>query len=222
MDLSKSFEYFDPAVVDGPIHIIGCGSVGSTIAENLVRMGLSNIELYDFDTVEAHNIVNQMFTYDQIGKPKVEATKELLERINPEVKTTIIEHGDGYCGQPLSGYVFLCVDSIELRHEICKNNLFNMSIKAVFDVRTRLEDAQMFATEWDPKSASAFMKTMEFTHDEAAEATPVSSCGVVLGVATTVRVVCGICASNFINYIRTGKLMKGVICNPFSGTAFEM
>lgn len=222
MDLSKSFDYFDPTKVTDRIHIIGCGSVGSTIAENLVRMGLSNIELYDFDRVEAHNIVNQMFTYDQIGKPKVEAVKELLERINPEVKTMIVEHGDGYHGQPLSGYVFLCVDSIELRHEICKKNLFNMSIKAVFDVRTRLEDAQTYAAEWNPKDAADFMKTMEFSHEEAAEATPVSSCGVVLGVATTVRVVCGFCTSNFINYVRTGKLTKALVVNPFGGIAFEM
>ena len=44
MDLSKSYEYFQPEKVDARIHMIGCGSVGATIAENLVRLGLTNID----------------------------------------------------------------------------------------------------------------------------------------------------------------------------------
>ena len=35
MNLNKSREFFDPELLDAPIHIIGCGAVGSTIAENL-------------------------------------------------------------------------------------------------------------------------------------------------------------------------------------------
>lgn len=35
MDLSKIEMVFDPASVKGRIHIIGCGSVGSTVAELL-------------------------------------------------------------------------------------------------------------------------------------------------------------------------------------------
>ena len=51
MDLSKSYEYFQPEKVDARIHIVGCGSVGATIAENLVRLGLTNIALWDMDVV---------------------------------------------------------------------------------------------------------------------------------------------------------------------------
>ena len=45
IDLSKSYEYFQPEKVDGRIHIIGCGSVGGTVAELLVRLGLTEISL---------------------------------------------------------------------------------------------------------------------------------------------------------------------------------
>ena len=41
MDLSKSYEFFRPESVDGRIHIIGCGSVGSSLAELMVRSGLT-------------------------------------------------------------------------------------------------------------------------------------------------------------------------------------
>ena len=62
MDLSKSYEFFKPEMCEERIHIIGCGSVGSTVAENIARFGLTKITLYDFDYVEQHNIANQMFT----------------------------------------------------------------------------------------------------------------------------------------------------------------
>ena len=47
IDLSKSYEYFQPEKVDCRIHIVGCGSVGATVAELLVRLGLTNIALWD-------------------------------------------------------------------------------------------------------------------------------------------------------------------------------
>ena len=83
MDLSKSYEFFQPEKDNSRIHIVGCGSVGSTVAENLVRCGVTNLTLWDFDHVEAHNIVNQMFRQKDIGKPKVEALADILTEINP-------------------------------------------------------------------------------------------------------------------------------------------
>ena len=61
MNLIKSQDYFNPLNVTERCHIIGCGSVGSTIAELLARLGLTKISLYDFDTVSPHNLANQMF-----------------------------------------------------------------------------------------------------------------------------------------------------------------
>ena len=41
MDLSKSYEFFQPEKDQARIHIVGCGSVGSTVAENLARCGVT-------------------------------------------------------------------------------------------------------------------------------------------------------------------------------------
>ena len=85
MNLLKSQDYFNPINVKHRCHIIGCGSVGSTVAELLVRLGLSKITLYDFDTVSSHNLANQLFVNEDIGKPKTEALKKLLVSIdNPQ------------------------------------------------------------------------------------------------------------------------------------------
>ena len=83
MDCSKFLELFNPSKVRDRIHIIGCGSVGSTIAELLMRYGLKKFDLYDFDFVEEKNIANQMFRQNDVGQPKVEALKDLMVEINP-------------------------------------------------------------------------------------------------------------------------------------------
>jgi len=43
LNLSKSYDFFQPEQVRERIHIIGCGSVGSTVAELLVRFGLTKL-----------------------------------------------------------------------------------------------------------------------------------------------------------------------------------
>lgn len=216
MDLSKSFEFFDPTAVEGKCHIVGCGSVGSTIAENLARLGVTKFVLYDFDTVEPHNIANQMFVNDDIKRTKVEATKKIITDINPEAANDIEIEPNGYINQKLNGYVFLCVDNIQLRKEICTKNKMNQSIKALFDVRTRLCDAQAYAAEWrDLRQVNNLIKSMEFTHDEALAATPVSACGRVLGVAPTVRAICSFVVCNFMNFILGRGVRPILVCDPF-------
>jgi prephenate dehydrogenase len=217
MNLSKSFEYFDPTNVRSKCHIIGCGSVGSTIAENLARLGITKFVLYDFDKVETHNLANQMFSHSDIGSEKVDAVKRIITDINPEAEKSIEIQRCGYTGQKLGGYVFLAVDNIDLRREICQKNRMNRSIKAVFDFRTRLEDAQHYAADWgDLHQIDSLIETMDFSHEEAHEATPTTACGTELGVAPTVRVICGIGVANFMNMVRGAGLKNTVVCSPFA------
>lgn len=213
MNLSKSYEYFNPTNVSR-CHIIGCGSVGSTLAEMLARLGIDNFSLYDFDIVEEKNIANQMFTSRDVGMLKTEALERMLKDINPDVNVKRFD--DGWTGQRLSGHVFLCVDKIEIRKEICESNQNNQSIKSVIDFRTLLESAQMFAADWsNSDDIKNLISTMDFTHEEAKEATPVSACGVVLGVAPTVRDICCKGAVNFMKWLKGEPLKKIVISNTF-------
>lgn len=217
MDLSKSYDFFQPEKDDTRIHIVGCGSVGSTLAENLARCGVTKMTLWDFDTVEAHNIVNQMFRQQDVGRPKVEALKDILMDINPEVKDEVEVKPDGWKGKVMSGYIFLCVDSIELRREIVEKHMDSPYVKAVFDFRTLLESAQHYAADWsDFKMKQDLLKSMQFSHEEAAEETPVSACGITLGVATTVRLVCALGVNNYINFVKGNGIKKLVIVDGFN------
>ena len=216
MDLSKSYEFFQPEKVRERIHIIGCGSVGSTIAENLARCGIKKMTLWDFDKVESLNIVNQMFGQQDIGKTKVEALKDILVGINPDMELRL--KPEGWNGEMLSGYIFLAVDSIEIRRKIVEQHMDNTNIKAMFDTRTLLTGAQLYAANWSEyKSKKDFLNTMQFSHEEAAAETPVSACGVTLGVATTVRIAAALSVNNFIQFVKDGKIWKLFLFDGFNG-----
>lgn len=217
MDLSKSYEFFQPEKDDARIHIVGCGSVGSTVAENLARCGVTNMTLWDFDTVEAHNLANQMFRQQDIGKPKVEALLDILKDINPEVADKVELKNEGWQGKLMSGYVFLCVDNIELRREIVEKHMDSPYVKAMFDFRTRLEDAQHYAADWsDYKMKQDFLNSMNFSHDEAKEETPVSACNITLSVCPTVRIICAYGVANFMNFWNGKPIKKLILPDAFN------
>lgn len=217
MNLSKSYEFFQPDRFSERIHIIGCGSVGSVVAENLARFGITRMTLYDFDTVEPRNLANQMFTQDDVGRPKVEALADMLHRINPEIDNDLTLVPKGYAGQKLSGYVMLCVDNIDLRREIATANKSNTFVKGMFDFRTGLTDAQHYAADWkDMKMVQGFLNSMAFTHEEAKASTPVSACNVTLSVCPTVRAIVALGVANFINFVKGGPLKKIISIDAFS------
>jgi len=219
LNLAKSYDFFKPEEAKERIHIIGCGSVGSTVVELLVRFGLTKLSLYDFDKVEPKNLANQMFRQEHVGKSKVESLAHMLCEINPEIKSSIKVATHGYVVQKLSGYIFLCVDNIELRREIVLANKDNTYIKAMFDFRTRLTDAQHYAADCgNMKMVDDFISSMNFTHDEAKAETPVSACNVTLSVAPTIRMISSLGVANFINFTKGAGLKKFIQIDAFSFT----
>lgn len=62
--------------------LVGCGSVGSDLAEGLVRAGVGSIVLVDGDLVEAHNLGRSRFEVEDVGTPKVVALERRLRRIS--------------------------------------------------------------------------------------------------------------------------------------------
>jgi len=158
-----------------------------------------------------------MFDTGDVGISKVEAVANMLCRINPEIKEDLILEPNGYTDQFLDGYVFLAVDNIELRKKIVQANKFNTEIKAMFDFRTRLTDAQHYAADWsNSKHKEAMLNSMNFSHDEAVEETPMTACGTILGVAPTVRTICSYGVTNFINFIKEGKLKIMILADAFN------
>ena len=218
MDLIRQLEFFDPTKITEEIHVIGVGAIGSHIVEMLTRMGIEDINIYDFDTVDAHNIPNQLYAATDIGLLKTEALTSHCCSINPDINIRV--HNKGYQpGTRLSGYVFLCVDSIDLRRAIATEHQFNPMIKAMFDFRMGLKDAQHYAADWhDDKSKEAFLANMAFTDEEAKAAMPVSACGTALSVLPTIRTITAYGIANWLNFVKTQKLKKVILADAFAFT----
>lgn len=66
--------------------IVGIGGVGSVAAEMLTRCGIGKLLLFDYDKVELANMNRLFFQPDQAGMSKVDAAKNTLSFINPDVQ----------------------------------------------------------------------------------------------------------------------------------------
>jgi molybdopterin/thiamine biosynthesis adenylyltransferase len=216
MNLNKHFEFFNPLDVTEEVHIIGCGAIGSTVAEMLTRLGFPKLHLYDFDKVSDHNITNQMFRMCDIGKSKLDALSEILKDINPDVQLEL--HPEGWNEfSRVAGYIFIAVDSIDIRKAIVQAYKFDQNIKFVTDCRMRLTDAQCYAADWaSGKDIAKLYNSMDFTAEEAKAATPVSACGTTLSVTPTVRTIVALCVSNFINFLKRTNYKTMIMIDAFA------
>lgn len=191
IDLNKSLEFFDPnSLNEQPVHIIGCGAIGSHVAECLARLGVQHIHLWDDDKVASHNIANQMFTFYDIGTPKVEAVYNMIQAINPT--SDVVMHNERVTPETrLKGYIVFCVDSIEPRKFVTKTNMFNQKTRAIFDFRMGLTSGQFYCADTTNRMTQ-LLKTMNFTDAEADANTPKSACNFELSVVYTIKTLIGL------------------------------
>ena len=215
MNLIRHSEFFDPFAIKEPVHVIGVGAIGSHVAEQLVRMGLDHITIWDFDTVDEKNIPNQLYTTRDVGMSKTDALKETLLDINPELN--IRTRTRWKQGDTLNGYVFMCVDTIDVRKDIVATCEYNKHCLGLFDFRMRLTDAQHYAAVPGNEIEMQNLKaSMNFTQEEAKEATPVSACGSSLSVLPTIRVISAVGVANFMNLVKANELKTTILIDAFS------
>ena len=111
--------------------LFGVGGVGGNTAEMLVRSGVSNLTIVDFDKVDITNINRQVVAlHSTIGKLKVDVLKDRLMDINPCLNLTVYNEKltanniklfdlDNY------DYVVDCIDDLPAKQSLikyCNNN----------------------------------------------------------------------------------------------------
>src|SRR5262245_39849733 len=68
--------------------VVGCGALGSVIANTLARAGVGKLRIVDRDFLELNNLQRQVL-YDEddvaAGLPKAIAAKQRLEKINSSI-----------------------------------------------------------------------------------------------------------------------------------------
>lgn len=70
--------------------VVGLGGVGGYAAESLIRSGINNIILIDFDKIELSNLNRQIITNrNNVGKYKTDIMKERILSINSECNVSL-------------------------------------------------------------------------------------------------------------------------------------
>ena len=102
-------------------HILGCGAIGSSAANQLCRMGAENFVLYDMDKVETPNIGVSQYGHSHIGQHKTSALNSILKDINPSCEITeMIEYFKTFMYYNEDDIIILGFDSMKSRLEAMK------------------------------------------------------------------------------------------------------
>ncbi len=142
IDAQRHLPVFDPdAWGNRRIDVIGVGATGSKVVLSLAKLGIQKIRVWDPDVVGKHNVGNQAFGNDDVGKPKVTALSEMVLRQTGLLLDARAEYVDGT--QELGPVVFLLTDTMASRKEIWERGLrFKPRVKLM--VETRLGADSMY------------------------------------------------------------------------------
>lgn len=74
------------------VAVVGIGGVGGYAVEALIRAGVENLIIVDYDIVDITNLNRQIIALQEnIGMKKTDVIKERIEKINPLCNVTIID-----------------------------------------------------------------------------------------------------------------------------------
>ncbi len=190
MNRSRQLDIFRPEQALSPVTVIGAGGIGTPTVLLLAQMGVPEITVLDFDTVEEHNRASQLYPRSDIGKAKVASLAETVERFT-DCRINIRQ--ERYVDQPLSGLVISAVDNMDARLAIWEQLRWNPNVDLYIDGRM---GGQVFlvltARPYDPDDVAAYEKQL-FPQSEAAEvpctgrSIAYNTFGIASVIAATVR-----------------------------------
>ena len=153
MNLSRQELLLNPTqmqqIKDAKILLIGVGGVGGAVAHMLVRAGIQNLTIMDFDKVSDSNINRQFVAFEStIGKYKVDVLTEQLKDINPNINLTALNQKfDSTNNIDLTGYTMIvdCIDDIKAKqYLISKCNELNLNLLCSMGAGNRYKDNPHF------------------------------------------------------------------------------
>jgi len=137
------------------VAVFGLGGVGGYCAEALVRAGIGNLTIVDFDVVSVSNINRQLVALNStVGLKKTELLKSRIKDINPDINLKIIDdfYNDNEIVIDFSSvkfdYVADAIDTMRAKiHllETCYNH--NVPIISSMGAGNRIDPSQLYIAD---------------------------------------------------------------------------
>ena len=197
MDIIRHIDVINPSDCKLPIHIVGAGATGSWVALMLSKLGFDNINVYDFDEVEAHNLPNQCFRHSDVGTNKALAIESICKDFGVEVKGI----DKRVTGDELSGIVVVLTDTMSSRSEIFDNIALKHRVQCYIETRMDYNNGRIYTVNpQDIKSVKKY-KTTLYSDEEADEASGPSACGASQTVVGTSVYIASLVIWRIINFV---------------------
>jgi len=149
------------------VAVVGIGGVGGHAAEALVRAGVGNITVVDGDVVQESNINRQIFALKtNVGASKVEAAKERLLSINPNLNINAINLFYSKENAPILDlsqfdYVVDAIDSVSSKVELIANcKSLNVPIISAMGAGNKLDPTRFEVSDIYKTSVCPLSKIM--------------------------------------------------------------
>lgn len=208
LDTRRHDALFDRKSFDLPIHIVGVGGVGSHVAYLLAKLGVGNqspVTVYDGDKVEPHNLANQAYSDQHVGLYKAEALYDQYRLWSGGVEIWPVTK---FITEPVafSGVVFLCLDNMEARKQICESSLWgNDQVKLLVETRTSVTDVMIFAL--DPAS-KRHTECWDAYWYPSTQADNDIGCSGPMSIVTAVSLTAGFAVDTFLRFADSRKLNR--------------
>lgn len=107
-------------LAESRVAVVGAGAIGNEVVKNLALLGTGAVDLYDFDTVELHNLTRSVLLREEdVGLPKAQAVARRAAQLDPNCRVRAIDGDirDTMTPASVAGYraVIAAVDNFEAR-----------------------------------------------------------------------------------------------------------
>ena len=164
LDFWRQTDIVKPTELRFPLTLVGAGGIGSALALAVAKMGCQTLTLVDSDRVEPHNLPNQLYRVSDLGRPKVEALRDLLaDMAGVDAVRRVERIATGW--QP-RGVVLGAVDNMASRQAMWSGVRFRAGVPLYIDARMGGEVCRVLTIRpADPDDVRLYESTL---YDDAA------------------------------------------------------
>jgi molybdopterin/thiamine biosynthesis adenylyltransferase len=223
------------SLLENDLSIVGLGAIGSHLAYQLIKLQLAGLLAadrqkvlcaFDFDTIEQHNIANQIFALNDIGRTKTSALSQILYEESPlnsepaicdAYLLTLLERVQQR-SQLESRVCFLAVDSKEVRANLAM--VAQSSNQNQIIIETGIGDTFGNVTTFSPKNQRGLDKFIRYRTGQTS--TNGRGCNATISAGPVASLAAALAVGKFIQFCNQRSQQAGSSDQDFTSLNFNV